>query len=84
MNFIRKHLYQKIDKMSRVKDGKIIVLNNTIKGVLFELSGIKDNEILTYSKWGIENSIGLDIDLINSKSLLEIFEKLKNHEYTLI
>ena len=84
MDFIRKHLYQKIDKMSRVSSGKIIVFNNSVKGVLFELSGIKDNEILTYSKWGIENSIGLDIDLINSKSLLEIFEKLKNHEYTLI
>ena len=84
MDFIREHLYRKIDKMSRVKSGKIIVFNNSVKGVLFELSGIKDNEILTYSKWGIENSIGLDIDLINSKSLLEIFEKLKNHEYTLI
>jgi hypothetical protein len=84
MDFIREHLYRKIDKMSRVKSGKIIVFNNTIKGILFEVSGIKDNKILTYSKWGIENSIGLDIDLINSKSLLEIFEKLKKHEYTLI
>jgi hypothetical protein len=84
MDFIREHLYRKIDKMSRVKSGKIIVFNNTIKGILFEVSGIKDNKILTYSKWGIENSIGLDIDLINTKSLLEIFEKLKKHEYTLI
>jgi hypothetical protein len=84
MDFIREHLYRKIDKMSRVKSGKIIVFNNTINGILFEVSGIKDNKILTYSKWGIENSIGLDIDLINSKSLLEIFEKLKKHEYTLI
>jgi hypothetical protein len=84
MDFIREHLYRKIDKMSRVKSGKIIVFNNTIKGILFEVSGIKDNKILTYSKWGIENSIGLDIDLINTKLLLEIFEKLKKHEYTLI
>jgi len=73
MDFIREHLYRKIDKMSRVKSGKIIVFNNTIKGILFEVSGIKDNKILTYSKWGIENSIGLDIDLINTKLLLEIF-----------
>ncbi len=80
MDFIREQLYRKIDKLSKVKPDQYIMFNNMINGALFQISGIKDNNILVYSNWN-NKSVPIDIDIIESKSLIEIFKKLKNHIY---
>lgn len=82
MDFIREQLYRKIDKLSKVKSDQYIMFNNMINGALFQISGIKDNNILVYSNWN-NKSVPIDIDIIESKSLLEIFKKLKNGEFTI-
>ena len=82
MDFIREQLYRKIDKLSKVKSDQYIMFNNMINGALFQISGIKDNNILVYSNWN-NKSVPIDIDIIESKSLLEIFKKLKNREFTI-
>lgn len=82
MDFIREQLYRKIDKLSKVKPDQYIMFNNMINGALFQISGIKDNNILVYSNWN-NKSVPIDIDIIESKSLLEIFKKLKNGEFTI-
>jgi hypothetical protein len=82
MDFIREQLYRKIDKLSKVKPDQYIMFNNMINGALFQISGIKDNNILVYSNWN-NKSVPIDIDIIESKSLIEIFKKLKNGEFTI-
>jgi hypothetical protein len=82
MDFIREQLYRKIDKLSKVKSDQYIMFNNMINGALFQISGIKDNNILVYSNWN-NKSVPIDIDIIESKSLIEIFKKLKNGEFTI-
>lgn len=82
MDFIREQLYRKIDKLSKVKPDQYIMFNNMINGALFQISGIKDNNILVYSNWN-KKSVPIDIDIIESKSLIEIFKKLKNGEFTI-
>ena len=82
MDFIREQLYRKIDKLSKVKSDQYIMFNNMINGALFQISGIKDNNILVYSNWN-KKSVPIDIDIIESKSLIEIFKKLKNGEFTI-
>ena len=80
MDFIREQLYRKIDKLSKVKPDQYIMFNNMINGALFQISGIKDNNILVYSNWN-KKSVPIDIDIIESKSLLEIYKRLKNNNY---
>ncbi len=82
MDFIREQLYRRIDKLSRVKQGQFIMFDNMINGALFQISGIKDDKILVYSNWN-KKSVPIDIDIIESKSLIEIFKKLKNGEFTI-
>ena len=80
MDFIREQLYRRIDKLSRVKPGQFIMFDNMINGALFQISGIKDDKILVYSNWN-KKSVPIDIDIIESKSLLEIYKRLKNNNY---
>ena len=80
MDFIREQLYRRIDKLSRVKQGQFIMFDNMINGALFQISGIKDDKILVYSNWN-KKSVPIDIDIIESKSLIEIYKRLKNNNY---